>query len=122
MFDAPRKGPSTWCSKPGRKNVGEPRVATLPLRIDFVVRHEHADAPHAVALLRARRERTRSHAAKELDELAPLPVEHWARSDSRQPSTPRYHSKVWQETLRCGISIPPNVGFGVMNRPRGTVA
>ena len=20
MFDAPRKGPSTWCSKPGRKN------------------------------------------------------------------------------------------------------
>jgi hypothetical protein len=28
--------------------------AALPLRIVFVERHEHADAPHAVALLRAR--------------------------------------------------------------------
>ena len=35
--------------------------------------HEHADAPHAFALLRARRERPRRRrAAEQRDELAPL--------------------------------------------------
>jgi hypothetical protein len=34
-----------------RKRLRERRVATLPLRIVFVVRHEHADAPHPLALL-----------------------------------------------------------------------
>ena len=34
MFDAPRKGPSTWCSKPGRKNgYVEPQCAGLTNRI-----------------------------------------------------------------------------------------
>jgi hypothetical protein len=32
----------------------ERRVATLPLRIVFIERHEHADAPRAVALPRVR--------------------------------------------------------------------
>ena len=37
-----------------------------------LARHEHADASHAVALLRARRERPRRRrAAEERDELAP---------------------------------------------------
>ena len=40
-----------------RKRLRERRVASPPLRIVFVERHEHADAPHAVALLRPRRER-----------------------------------------------------------------
>jgi hypothetical protein len=40
-----------------RKRLSEPRDARLPLRIVFVERHEHADVPHAVALLRARRDR-----------------------------------------------------------------
>jgi hypothetical protein len=31
----------------------------------FVARHDHADAPHAIALLRARRERSRRCAAEE---------------------------------------------------------
>ena len=39
--------------------------------IVFVVRHEHADAPYAVALLGARRERPSRRAAEERDELAP---------------------------------------------------
>src|SRR5262249_52861960 len=34
--------------------------------------HQHADAPHALALLRARRERPRCRAADERDEVAPL--------------------------------------------------
>jgi hypothetical protein len=34
-----------------RKGLRERRIATLLLRIVFVARHEHADAPHAVALL-----------------------------------------------------------------------
>jgi hypothetical protein len=40
-----------------RKRLRERREARLQQRIVFVERHEHADAPHAVALLRARRER-----------------------------------------------------------------
>jgi hypothetical protein len=48
----------------------ERRDATLWLRIIFVERHEHADAAHAVALLRARRERPRRRTAEERDELA----------------------------------------------------
>jgi hypothetical protein len=35
------------------------KVANLPLRIAFVERYEHADAPHAVALLRIYHERPR---------------------------------------------------------------
>src|SRR6516162_395752 len=35
-----------------------------------LARHEHADAPHAVALLRAHRERPRCRAAEERDEFA----------------------------------------------------
>jgi hypothetical protein len=54
-----------------RKRLRERRVATLPLKIVFVSPHEHADAPHAVALLRPRRERPCRRAAKSSDEFAP---------------------------------------------------
>jgi hypothetical protein len=55
-----------------RKRLRERRVATLPLRIVFVVRHEHADAPHPLALLRPRRERPRHRAAADSsDEFTP---------------------------------------------------
>jgi hypothetical protein len=55
-----------------RKRLNERGDATLPLRIVFVAEHEHADAPHAVALLHVRRERPRrSSAAEKRDELAP---------------------------------------------------
>jgi hypothetical protein len=56
---------------PLRKRLRERRVATLPLRIVFVERHEHADAPHAVALLRARHKRPCRRAAEPNDEFAP---------------------------------------------------
>src|SRR5262245_4277934 len=48
-----------------RKRLNERRVATVPLRIVFVVRHEHADVPHALALLRSRRARPRHRRAAE---------------------------------------------------------
>jgi hypothetical protein len=39
--------------------------------------HQHADTPHPIRLLRARRERPRhSRAAQKRDELAPSEVEH----------------------------------------------
>src|SRR5215469_15266195 len=51
----------------------ECREASLGLRIVLGERHEHADAPHSLALLRARRERPRDRpAAEERDELATL--------------------------------------------------
>jgi hypothetical protein len=54
-----------------RKRLRERRKESLPHGIVFVARYEHADVPHSVALLRARRERPRRRAAKERDELAP---------------------------------------------------
>jgi hypothetical protein len=53
-----------------RKRWREHRIATP--QIVFVARHEHADAPHPPALLRARRDWPRRRAAEERDELAPL--------------------------------------------------
>src|SRR5262249_8956596 len=43
-------GPTQVC-----KRLSERSEASLPHGIVFIERHEHADAPHAVALLRARR-------------------------------------------------------------------
>src|SRR6516164_7753963 len=54
-----------------RKRLRERRVGKLPLRIVLVEPREHADAPHAVALLRPRRERPAGRrAAEERNELA----------------------------------------------------
>jgi hypothetical protein len=56
-----------------RKRLSERRNENLPLRIVFVELHEHANAPHAVGLLRVRRERPRRHRAPEPhDELPPF--------------------------------------------------
>jgi hypothetical protein len=54
-----------------RERLRGRRVATLSLRIVFVVRHEHADPPHAVTLLRSRHHRPRRRARKPRDELSP---------------------------------------------------
>ena len=63
-----------------RKRLRERREARLPHGIVFVARHEHADAPHAVALLRPRRERpNRRRAAEPCDELPSL---HWITSSA----------------------------------------
>jgi hypothetical protein len=54
-----------------RKRLRERGDERLRQGIVFVARHEHADAPHAVALLRPRREGPYRRAAEERDELAP---------------------------------------------------
>src|SRR4029453_6786752 len=54
-------------ASPQRRNIG------LSLRIALGVSHEHANAPHPLSLLRARRERPGGRcAAGHSDELAPL--------------------------------------------------
>jgi hypothetical protein len=53
-----------------RKRLSERRDASLRHGIVFVPRHEHADTPHTVALLCARRERPRRRAAERTDEFA----------------------------------------------------
>src|SRR5262249_12128892 len=53
-----------------RKHLRKRRGVSLRHGIAFVPRHEHADAPHAVALLPARRERPSHRAAEEGDEVA----------------------------------------------------
>ena len=55
-----------------RKRLSERGEAKLPLWIVFVARHEHADAPHAVALLRPRHHRPRRRAPEPRDELPPF--------------------------------------------------
>src|SRR6266511_1176784 len=57
--------------------------AGLSFRIVRGRAHEHADAPHPLALLRARRERPRSRAADKRDELAAL---HSITSSARASS------------------------------------
>src|SRR2546427_9934580 len=46
--------------------------ASLSFHIGCIRAHEHADAPHPLVLLRARRQRPRSRAAEKRDERAPL--------------------------------------------------
>jgi hypothetical protein len=54
-----------------RKRLHERRQASLRRGIVFVAPYEHADAPHPLALLCARRERPRRRAAERSDEFAP---------------------------------------------------
>jgi hypothetical protein len=55
-----------------RERLRERRDDSLRRGIVFVAPHEHADAPHSVALLRARRERpSGDRAAERSDEFAP---------------------------------------------------
>src|SRR6516164_9453291 len=61
-FRTPRPSPLTGAHRPCARQP--------PLRIVFVVRHEHTDAPYAVALLRMRRERPRRRGAEARDELS----------------------------------------------------
>src|SRR5262249_34695467 len=71
-----------------RKRLRDRREATLLLGIVFVAPHEHADAPHAAALLRARSERPRrrDRAAERSDEFAPPDFEHRLPPGQNYPS------------------------------------
>ena len=53
------------------KPLHERGKPALCLRIAFVVSHQHADAPHAVGLLRPRHHRPRRRAPETRDELSP---------------------------------------------------
>src|SRR5262249_53028516 len=59
-----------------RKGLRERGEGSLKHRIVFVLRHEHADAANAVALLRAHRDRPCCCAAKKSNELASSDAEH----------------------------------------------
>jgi hypothetical protein len=50
------------------KRLSERGNGTLSQGIVFIARHEHADAPHSVGLLRPRRERPRRRAPEPCDE------------------------------------------------------
>src|SRR5215510_3169260 len=52
------------------KHLPKRRETDLRIRIALFASHQHADAPHRLALLRARRERPSCRAADERDELA----------------------------------------------------
>jgi hypothetical protein len=54
-------------------------------------RHEHADVPHPLRLLRPRRERPCSHrAAEQRDELAPMSLIEWRPIPASRERTPGY--------------------------------
>ena len=59
------------------QSLQERREAGLRFRIVRGDAHQHADAPHPLALLRTRRERPRRRrAAEQRDELAPSSFDH----------------------------------------------
>src|SRR5262249_33348794 len=67
----------------------EGREACLHSRIILGIGGQHADPPHALALLRARRERPRRSAAEQSDELAPLHSITPSARCCRNQGTPR---------------------------------
>src|SRR5262249_50878714 len=75
----------------------ESRKAHLTFRIIGGVIHEHADAPHALALLRARRERPcRRRATEQRDELAAVhSITSSAMASSEEGTVRRSILAVW---------------------------
>jgi hypothetical protein len=60
----PSVHPSFWSPPLERRDIG------LSFPVALSIPHQHANAPHPLALLRARRERPRGRAAEKHDELA----------------------------------------------------
>jgi len=52
-------------------------------------RHQHANAPHPIRLLRARRKRPRGRAAEQREEVASSWVEHGLTLETRRASLPQ---------------------------------
>ena len=82
---SPRLSRCSAHSRTQRQRARSPwrRGPGLIFRIVRGCRHQHADAPHALALLRPRRERPRRRAAEQRDELAPI---HSITSSARPSS------------------------------------
>jgi hypothetical protein len=71
------------------ERLRERKEAGLHHGLVFVVRHEHADAPHAVALLRPRRKRPRRcHTAEKRDRLAAIDPRDHSITSSAMANTP----------------------------------
>src|SRR5262249_19644851 len=89
-----------------RKRSRERRIARLPLRIVLVARHEHADAPNPLGLLRPRPHRPRRRASEPCDEFP-----------SPHPCSPRliggaYRVAGCKETgYIAGLVIEPRAGL-----------
>jgi hypothetical protein len=73
------------------QSLQERRDASLGYRMVLAERHEHANAPHPLRLLRPCRERPRCRAAEQRDELAPSRVEHGLPLRSRSAARSAYH-------------------------------
>jgi hypothetical protein len=69
-----------------RKSLREPGEVGLCLRIVFIKRHQHTDAPHALGLLRTRRERPCRRAAEQRDELAAVQRRYHSMTSSARTS------------------------------------
>ena len=82
---SPRLSRCSAHSRTQRQRARSPwrRGPGLIFRIVRGCRQQHADAPHALALLRPRRERQRRRAAEQRDELAPI---HSITSSARPSS------------------------------------
>ena len=88
--------------------------ACLPFRIVCCERHEHADAPHALALLRTCGKRPSGcRAPEQRDELAPLHCLMPPVLSTDRIARPRYGRRL----LRCDISIQPIPVFRRMSAP-----
>src|SRR5262249_53849341 len=85
---------------------------SLKFRVALGMRHQHADAPHALALLRARGKRPRSRAGEKRDEVAPFhcpvpPV--LLRNSTRRTAALRDFGRA---NDRCGSKAALVVGAG----------
>ena len=91
------------------QRLQERRDAGLTFRIVRGCGQEHADAPHPLGLLRARRKRPRGRrAAEKRDELAPF---HYPMSPVLPAERIAYLS-YGRSLLRCGISVRPMSQMG----------
>src|SRR6266550_3520048 len=93
------------------------RGAGLALWIILRIVHQHCDPAHPLALLRARRERPRRHAAEKLNELAPphrLASSNWAPSDyhtvARQDAAVRPEESAYANCFQALAKVPAPEG------------
>jgi hypothetical protein len=86
-----------------RKRLGKREVAMLPVKIIiFIVRHEHADAPHPLGLLRSRYHRpprTRRRIDRFIGQLIPA-------EDAGERATSPAGLVIEPRTVRCGDMSP----------------
>jgi hypothetical protein len=121
----PRDNPHVAAIGPtqARKRLSEPRDASLRPGIVFLVRHEHADPPHAPALLRTRRDRPSRRAAECGDEVAPSKANAHLPLLCRELYGGENSPSLWglpHRLLHCGISVASAARLHLAHRLLGT--